>query len=191
MRADAHAVRVPAHARFAWTWRGAPTEVTVKVAPDGEGARRREARVRAAVPRAIRARTRAPLRARTGSSRRSGTSRSQPRLLRVRGRALLLPDYAATGEALELSLAIEAPGAVFGALTRPTQLDLWIAEQAHVSCARTAPTATVGRPRRAARPDADRRRRSRRTARARLAGRRADDAGALELEESEPITAVA
>ena len=120
---------------FAWTWRGAPTEVTVKVAAEGEGAR---VDVKHAFARPWPA-----------SDPELGPAHAarQDRIVEAfwdvamanlahyvfEGEPLLLPDYTAAGDALELSLAIEAPAAdVFGALTAPKQLDLWIAEHAQV-----------------------------------------------------------
>jgi uncharacterized protein YndB with AHSA1/START domain len=120
---------------FTWTWRGAPTEVTVKVAADGEGARVDVAHAFA--------------KPWPGGDPELGPARAarQDALVAAfwdvafanlayyafEGEPLLLPDYTAAGDALELSLAIEAPAAaVFAALTEPKQLDGWIAEKAEV-----------------------------------------------------------
>jgi uncharacterized protein YndB with AHSA1/START domain len=125
----------PSALAFSWTWRGVPTEVKIEIAADGEGSRL--------------ALSHSFERPWPASDPDLGEVRAarQDRIVEdfwdvamanlayylFEGEPLLLPDFAAVGEQLELSLLFEAPAEeVFAALTEPKQLEAWIAEEATV-----------------------------------------------------------
>jgi uncharacterized protein YndB with AHSA1/START domain len=101
----------PSALAFSWTWRGAPTQVSIEVAEDGEGTR---LELRHAFERPWPAND-----PDLGEVRAARQDRIVEAFWDVamanlvyylfEGEPLLLPDYEATSEQVELSLAIEAP----------------------------------------------------------------------------------
>lgn len=125
----------PSALGFSWMWRGAPTEVAIRIAADAEGTRvdlkHEFARPWPASDPDL------------GEARAARQDRIVAAFWDVamanlayylfEGEALLLPDYSAAGQTPEHSLQIEAPAQeIFDALTLPANLDRWIAEKAEV-----------------------------------------------------------
>lgn len=126
----------PGALAFLWTWNGVPSQVSLALADDGEGTRVRISHAREGAWPAEHPDLGAARAARQEEIVAAFWDVAMANLSHYlfEGEPLLLPDFSASGEGLELAVDVEAGTEdVFRALTEPQRLDTWVATGARVA----------------------------------------------------------